>query len=328
MNKLILSVLFVGTCGLAFGQKTVGEATPVKANAFFNEAKTPTDTIVADGYANAAANGTLTLYGSANGGYVVGKNGYDDKAKVQRFLLNQPTQIEELIYAFGGKTESGNVPSTVACGLYSLDGMGESNGGTVTDAPNNRYASVDVNISDIDTAGLTIVPLPAITWVTEDVAAGFDITGLDAADTVGLVSSSDGDVGISDFAWEKWSDDTWHTFLQAWPLDFDLGVFLVIDESSAGINGEGTVNGMQLSFLNGNPVADNLVQFGYSIDHDANMNMEIMDINGRLVYTANLGNKAAGEYRHNVDVTELSSGSYYVSVVSHGDRLTKKMIIK
>jgi hypothetical protein len=336
MKKLLLSVLAIGAIGVTYGQKTVGTAVPVKRMVNASQEKIPTDTIVPDGYANATS---LIIYSGVdsagnNLGYIYGTNSFGDRAKAQRFLLNAPVLVEEVLLRISNKFDSGN-NGFITVGLYTLDGPGDNSLGPVSDAPNTLYSSVDVMMADVDTAGLTIAQLPMPTWVGEDVCAGFNMDGLatDTAglfiDSIGMVSSDNGFQSGFGWAWEQWAGGSWNTIERGWPgLENDAGIFLVIDESTASINEEATVNGMKLSFMTGNIVVDNTVQLGYSTDADARMALEVMDVKGAVVYNENLGNRAAGDYYHNVDVSAFRAGTYYVSVVSNGNRLTKKMIVK
>jgi hypothetical protein len=65
----------------------------------------------------------------------------------------------------------------------------------------------------------------------------------------------------------------------------------------------------------------------YSLGSDASVSFELVDVTGKVVMRNELGNKAAGAYIHNINVSELSNGMYYYSIIADGNRLTKRMMI-
>ena len=64
----------------------------------------------------------------------------------------------------------------------------------------------------------------------------------------------------------------------------------------------------------------------YAVEKAANVKLEIFDVRGNLVMTIDEGMKTQGNYSISLN-NELASGTYYYSIVSGKNRLTKKMII-
>ena len=56
-------------------------------------------------------------------------------------------------------------------------------------------------------------------------------------------------------------------------------------------------------------------------------NVEVYDLSGKKVYSAELTNQA-GFYRQDLDLTQLASGNYLVKISFGGQTETKKLIVK
>lgn len=332
MKKSFLSLVLIGACGATMAQRQVGSATHMHAPFLNDGTRTPTDTV----YAGSLDGGSPTLYGvvaSDGGGWLAGSNGYGDEAKAQTFLLDNAVSAEAVGVWFGGKVEtSGDPNSHVAFKIYQMNGGGETLGGPITTgAPNSEWASVDVAITDIDTAtgaDFTWASFPAV-WVTDFFSAGVDLTGLSAGDSVGIVSTAGGEIEYDEFTWERWSDNSWHTMQSAWNGDvasgIDLFIFVAIDAANVGIDDAETFNGMRMSFLNGNLVGQD-VQLAYTVDQNAKMRLLVSDASGRLVLDQDLGNKAMGLHNQTINAENWNAGMYYVSLIANGKTITKKLV--
>lgn len=326
MKKLYTLVLALGIAGMANAQKS---STIVPLNNRLDRTvtgeRTPTDTLGLDAFFQ----GSPTLNGSVGGGYVNGNNGYGDKQKAQVYLLSQGTIVEEILFWFGAKENtSGNSNSKVVAKVYATDGPGTTTAGAITTgAPKTVLASVDVFITDIDTAGnFTVAALASPVTVLSDFAVGFDVTTLAAGDTVGLVATADGDAGQTELAWEQWNTNAWHTLLEAWPLDIDLAIWPVVDNSSASIDDEGFFDGIKLGQSQPNPAgAETTIQ--YELQNNANVTFELYDVTGKKVLSLNEGARNKGKHNINITTEKIASGTYYYSLKADNNRITKKMVI-
>lgn len=70
-----------------------------------------------------------------------------------------------------------------------------------------------------------------------------------------------------------------------------------------------------------------MTRVGYSIENDANILFEMMDVSGKKVISRNEGNKKPGTYGLDINTTDLNSGVYFYSLIVNGNRITKKMIV-
>ncbi|MGE0636766.1 MAG: T9SS type A sorting domain-containing protein [Bacteroidia bacterium] len=326
MKKLYTLALALGIAGMANAQK-ISNTLPLNSrlDRTTTGERTPTDTLGLDAFFQ----GSPTLNGSQGGGYVVGNNAYDDKQKAQVYLLTEGTLVEEILFWFGAKENtSGNASSKVVAKVYAADGPGTTDAGPITTgAPGSVLASVDVFISDIDTAGnYTVAALPSPLYVGGDFAVGFDVTTIASGDTVGCVATADGDAGQTELSWEQWDDNSWHTMFQAWPLDIDFAIWPVVDNSSASIDDEGFFDGIKLGQSQPNPAgAETTIQ--YELQNNANVTFEMYDVTGKKVISMNEGAQNKGKHTLNLTTEKLASGTYYYSLKADNNRITKKLVV-
>lgn len=327
MKKSFLSLLLIGACGATMAQRVVTGSTRMHSlEAGAN--RTPTDTI-----SFVDANASPALFNSASG-WVAGTNNYGDKAKAQTFLVDDAVSAEAVGVWFGGKVEGPVVPnSRVSFKIYQNNGPGLTSGGPITTgAPNDEWASVDVPFVDCDSSvsfALTWGTFSSPVYVTDYFSAGVDLTGLAPGDSIGIVTTDDGESLVQDFSWELQSNNNWVTVLTpgptGWGLDLDYFIFVAIDASNVGIDDAGTMNGMRMSFLNGNLVGQDL-ELAYTVDHSANMQLMVFDASGRRIMNQQLGNKGAGLYNETINASAWSAGTYHVALVADGKTLTKKVV--
>jgi hypothetical protein len=297
-----------------------------------NADRTVTDTIVGYSWTNTAAAGPAFI-GSANGGYVVGNNGYGDKQKAQSFLNTiGPVNVEGCIIWFGAKQSDmgSSGTSKVQIKLCALDASGTASTGPVTSAPGTVAATKDLLFTALDTGlsyttGANTIMFTTPTYEAGDFAISVDFTTLAAGDTVGIVHSTDGDAGATDMSWEQWSDNSWHTLYQAWPLDIDLFLWALVDRS-VGIHEQGYLNGVRMA-ASPNPAVDHTTVTYELQNATDNVSMNLFDINGRLVRTYTEGNKAAGQYSLNIETASLQPGVYYYAITAGKGRIAQKLVV-
>lgn len=77
-----------------------------------------------------------------------------------------------------------------------------------------------------------------------------------------------------------------------------------------------------------NPAQDNTM-IEFALEENDNVNLEIVDLNGKVVQSVYSGALGAGEHRFPVATAELSSGIYLVRLVTdEGKYLTKKLLVE
>ncbi len=283
--------------------------------------KTPTDTLEPGTFLS----GSPSLYTASGGGYVVGNNSYGDLAKGQQFLVTVGYKIEGALYWFGAK-ELVSGSGSVAFNVWDMDGTtGTTTAGTGQQCPGTVLGTVSASIANIDTADYTVATFTTPITISSDYVIGFNVSGI-STDTVGLVSTADGDGGSGELTWEQWSDNSWYTLLNAWPLDFDFGIFPIVDMTGS-IQDNYFLFGMKLSQSYPNPTSNQCL-IEYELENNASdVSLDIIDANGRIVLTKEQGNKTAGLHSINLDVTNLANGTYYYSLNANNKKLIKRFVI-
>jgi len=187
--------------------------------------------------------GTPSLYMSPNGGYAFGNNGYGDKVKAQSYSHSESFALRGALIQFGAVTAtSGNPESKVRVTVYDNNGSGLALFGIVEGlAPDSVLAVKDILVSDLPTDGsLFEVDLSDSNLVFFNrFSIGVDVTMLASGDSVGLMSTTDGNGGQRQEAWEQESSGGWMTVVSpfSWGLDVDLAIFPLVDVNDpAGIS--------------------------------------------------------------------------------------------
>lgn len=282
-----------------------------------------TDTL---GYHN-FMEGTDTLYESPNGGYVFGNNGYGDLAKAQTFFNDSAFVLRSVLLNFGAvKFQSLDSTSSISVNVYSNTGIGItvfSNSDTLS--PDTVIASVEVPVHELVENGITKVDFSShsLSFDAEQLfSVGIGLEGLVQEDTIGLVSTSDGDAGGTYHAWELTSNNDWIVVAHAaysWNLDVDMGIFVEIDENDpAGID----KFARNISFsIYPNPVAGTL-HVDFSSD-DRAREVWVYDLNGRMIYAKKVSNSQV-----EMDLGCLVDGVYVLRVLDDVTAATTKFVIQ
>lgn len=339
-HTLLVAALLVGTFtanaqtrqGYVAGTTSLGERAGDASRAV-------TDTLYPGEWYN-DPNTQLTQWGALCGaapgtpcGFIIGTNDFGDLSKVQQFLLlDYPTTVVEgLIFWFYQK--AGNPNSVLRARLHAMNGNGTNTTGPVTgQAPGTILASKDFTLAQVDTGdatalGFTAVMFDSPVFVSQQFAAGFNMGALAATDSIALLGTEEGVFGFDEFSWEQWSNNSWNTMNYAWDgLNIDFCVFVLVDNSSVGINEPGSMNNMRMSFLNGN-ISNGTVQLGYDVVEAGRMDLIVHSNNGQIAYQQSFGTQGAGSYQHTMSTQGWASGTYYVTLKNNGRPLTKTLVV-
>jgi len=265
-----------------------------------------TDTL---GYAEYVL-GTETLYSSPNGGYAFGNNGYGDKAKAQTYSDTNSFVLREVLLIFGDVVfESQDSSSMIRVNIYDNYGEGVTSAG-VSDsiAPDSVLAFVDVPVYELmDDGSFSQADFSSSDLVIFNrFSVGIDFTLLSIGDTVGLMSTTDGDAGGTLNAWELTANDVWFTVEESaysWGLDVDLAIFPVIDENDpAGVSEK---EELKWSFYP-NPSTETVWLSTESRDQ---WDIVVHDMLGKIVYTDSF----FGENKE-VNVEGFGNGVFLLSI--------------
>ncbi len=326
----ILSILTLFAVSV-YAQREVGKMIKMPAQNI-EMFKTVTDTLLPGNMANATG---FAQYGVQDeSGYVFGTNEYGDWCKAEQFIVLTPYAIEGAIYWFGDKVVSAGT-GVVEMNVWNMDGTGTTLAGAGQDAPGTVLGGVTETVGNIDTATMLADAYVAIFTtpisVTDDYAIGIDVSAVYAAnDSIGLVSSLDGDGGSFELAWEQWSDGDWYTMQAAgWgsgTFDADIVIMPMVDMNAGSVEEGNFINGLKMSSYP-NPATD-VVTLAYELESNAkNVVIRILNTNGQNVAQLNLGTQSAGVYNVELDVTEFAAGTYYFLINAGANRLAKRMMV-
>jgi hypothetical protein len=326
MKKFLLIIVYIictiGFCNTSFSQRNKANCIGVEVKQL--SMRSPSDTIRPASFAT----GRDTLYKFIDGGYSFGTNHESDRAFAQVYRVTKSYSVYGIALWIGAKQQVG-IADTLNVNMYKLDGPGtDTSEGPISNAPDTVTKHLKIPVNLIDTTGLTFITFPDSFIVYSDYAVGIDLKQMND-DTIGLVTTRDGDAHKSQLSWNKWSDGTWHTILEPlnWNMDLDLGIFVIVDLSTANINDNYFVDGIKLSQNRPNPSSGStLVQ--YALRDDANnVSLEVYDASGKRILNYNEGKQSAGKHDIQIDLKNINNGVYYYSLKAGSHRLTKKMIV-
>lgn len=310
--------------------------------------KTPTDTIMlTDFFTNATA---FYNYVAPGFGYIFGPHW--DTAGVARapetaqgYIYDPSTYptgygVEEALIWASIKSKTSVNGSDLYVKVYRLNGSSSYTiGGTpyTITCPNTVLGGDTLHWADIDTtsANWTIAHFSPTIYITSDFAIGLDVSNFytngDTVSFIGGEGCASTIMGL-EYTFYKYplNPPKWVEFSHIWtsggnPLDAAIAIFPVIDRNFVGVNDNYFLYGMKLS-CNPNPVnSDAHIQ--YAIEKGANVNVEVYSNKGQLLFSYDQGNQAAGQYEIKINSDKLSNGTYYCSIISNGNRITKKMIV-
>jgi len=268
-------------------------------------------------------NGTPTLYTSPNGGFAFGNNGYNDRVKAQTFQVENPVTLTEVLIEFGAVIySSANPESVVNVNIYDNYGSGILVGSETPQdsvAPDSILASITIPVSQlVDDGSFSIADFsltPII--VGNNFSIGLDLTQLAAEDSVGLVSTTDGDASGNNNAWELTSDSVWFQVAESaysWGLEVQLAIFAVVEIDAPASVVEQTI----AASLYPNPCSEYL---NLSLLAQGTYNVELIDGTGRVVLSASVKGS-----NNMLDLSHLESGLYIVSISDKSVRSTYTVI--
>lgn len=263
------------------------------------------------------------VYASPGGGYVSGNNSYGDLAKAQAYALNTPKEIPSLVFWLAAvEYNSGDQNSSIALGIYDMDGTGTVDGGGTGPAPGTLLGGGLLGISSLSTANPILVTLPTPISVSSDYAVFIDFTALTATDTVALYNTADGDANGTELAWEQWGDGTWNTMLYAWPLDADFALIPI--ECTQTITGIELEPFEQIMSVYPNPT-NGTFSIQYSLTERSDVSISVYDAIGKELYATS----AQGVTHDNlqVDLSNESEGVYFVRLISDKGSIVKKVVL-
>jgi hypothetical protein len=256
-------------------------------------------------------------------GYVVGNNGYGDLEKAMSYDLDfywegpltDGPKVDS-VYVFFGVLSTGAAPDEdVVMNIYDGD---HDNG------PGSVLGTSAVALELVDTTGFltgfaypTPVPVSGIFFCSLVLPQGTE-------DTVDVITTQFGCFETELSAWEKWNDNSWHSFADAWGDNSDPGIFPVVQNGfGVGIQSTGDVT-LNPSFPN--PASENIT-LNYLVKRSSNIVINIYDVAGRLLTSVNNGKMSAGINHQQINVSDFTSGVYYYDIVTNSGKVNGSFVV-
>lgn len=272
-------------------------------------------TVVCDTLQNFSSTDSLTVYLDPSGGYISGHNSYGDIAKAEMYTgVTAGSTVGTFIIYFGAASAA-NATDTFNVQLWDV----------ASGVPGAVLASTSYTYQDASNAvtanSLVIVDFAAPAAVNTAFLAGisFDYT---LGDTVALVSTVDG-TAIPATAWELFSDGTsWYPFDNG--NSWGLGVSHVVLPVVCGSTGVKNVDYDKNVALYPSITSDNVnLLIAPSFEKVA---ITITDLTGKVVMQKNISTRA--EHIHQLDLSSLGNGTYFVNVGFGADQSIRKVIVQ
>lgn len=269
-------------------------------------------------------------------------NSYGSDYWAQCYVNTTSIGIEGVLAMIGGKYNiSSSANSLLTFTINKLESNKTIVGGTSgaytygVGPSDNALSTVSISINDIDTLwnpnlGFNYLPLPSVVGLSEDFAivANFNAIRTNTDTAYMLCDATGNGLGLHytmysiDPASYYWVSTN---FATSGTLDVNMTLFAVIDANYVGINSPDFYQGMKMSFTN---PARNSCVIDYALQNNAKVKVDVISLNGQIVKTVELGNQTTGNHSHNLDVNDLGSGTYFISLNADGNRLTKKLVIE
>lgn len=315
-------------------QRNGSEIQSIACNEFSSDnSRAVSDTIIPWG------NTTVTprLYTSQNGGFITGVNGFGDLQFAQIFPTHNAFWLTGAMYWFGGKSyTSGDTNSRVFFKVFALDSNNLSNNSGINKpGPGTVLLQWSVPLADIhaDTSfllGTNYLQLPSPVHLdsAQGFVIGFDVSALAAGDTIGIMSTTDGDGATKDLSIELWKNNSWNSFLDNnnWSLDFDLFIFALTDTIAPDTTVSGIRNINQNSGfkLFPNP-SHNICQIQSTDASEINTIFVYNSIGQQIIRISDIDNQTSVE----ISTGNLEPGLYWVKILDKNHQISiEKLVVE
>jgi hypothetical protein len=297
-----------------------------------------------------SGSGNPTIFGSASGGYVYGKNVQLSTCAQGYYNSGSTSLVITKVVVWAGKKDMAVTPlatSNVSVSIWSMAAnkartyiapTGTATAGTFTldsYGPNvklNPTALVNIANVDTSTAGSgihwTVATFSTPVNINGDFAIVANSFGLASTDTVGFVSDAKNAAAGINMTFVATAGNSWYKVnggaYADGSLDNNIAFFAVLGVGTAV---KEYVNGVKLSALYPNPTKDEAT-ITYSLEKNStNVSLEVYTTTGQNVYSQTFGNQEAGNYNIKLDASNYASGSYFYQMRANGHTITKEFIV-
>jgi len=360
MKKFLFSFVLVALCATIFAQRLVPEQyghklLQSKDISQISSLRAPFDTMGwTPGYLPEFGSPTAAfhIYGLTSEagddlGYWFGVN-YDAANNYgldfwsMAYIVDNPVKITGVIIGIAGKEKiAGGANSYIELSIYDMvDDKAKISASATGPGPGvyggSPLSVAQINIDNIDTTwvgnlGFNYVALSSPLSVSEDFAIVSNFKNMRLAmDTAYMYCDEPGNHGGMNYSFVSIDPSQYWWFTLSYAsngnLDVNLPLFAVIDMASAGINDD-FYQGMKLT-MSPNPVSD-MLTLEYALQFNSNVKVQFIGSNGSIAKEVVLGQQnASNYYKETIDISDLASGNYFVSLLSNGNRLTKQIVVE
>ena len=347
MKKIYLLTVILAFASSTFAQSIIvreaNKSVAPKLILNSNTSKDITDTLFLDDYVNNVTNNYNLI--ASDYGYILGTNW--DSSNVagntqiaQGYTNGSAIHIEQVLVYIGAVGKYSANGSSLNVQLHLLDdsshyGSGQNQFDII--CPGTLLGSTTIPWNDIDTSVMfsvatfnTPVPING-----QDFAVVLDVSNFYTnSDTVSIIGGETvaSTVYGLEYTWYLYPAATpfWTQFSHVWisggsPMDIAIAAFPVYGDG-VGINDPDFYQGMKLSIYP-NPVS-NVASIDYALQYNSKVSIDIINVAGKVIKTVDLGSKNIGKYNTTINVEDLASGNYFISLNANGSRFIKKLIVK
>jgi hypothetical protein len=75
-----------------------------------------------------------------------------------------------------------------------------------------------------------------------------------------------------------------------------------------------------------NPAA-NVINIKYTLKEETNVKVMVTDNSGKKIMSRNLGKQSAGDYKNEVDISELSEGNYFLTIIINDKPINNQFVV-
>jgi hypothetical protein len=333
MKKIYATLLLSSLIFSANAQQGIRKAGKVTESAvnIAKQGNQSTQVLVCDTLTTLGATDTLRVYTAQGGGYVAGNNSYGDKTKATFLpgaMIQPASTITGVIAQF--YRDAINNRGTAGTGAITMEIIG---GDTTTGPAGAALGSSPTTLAAVISGGTQVGPsliylFPFGTAVNAPATGFFSSLTLPTASTdtaVLFLADLDPALPKHNYAWEKWSDNTFHSFGDPnnWDLPTSLSLYPIVCYNSTGIHS----NALEAGFgMYPNP-SNGQLNFAVSLVEATNLNVSITNALGQVVFTATEKNVRGGVF--NYDLTSLGKGIYFATVTdSNNNQVVRKVVIE
>lgn len=84
-------------------------------------------------------------------------------------------------------------------------------------------------------------------------------------------------------------------------------------------------NGLAIGNIYPNPT-NGQTNVNYTLANESTVSIKVVDVTGKVVYTSNQGSQVSGNHKVSFDAASFTNGVYYVTIITDGTQVTKKLI--